>query len=148
MNPEETVCPICFEPMENPRFLPCAHKFHRECIEPWLSERPSCPTCKVSIYVEVDLANPGHVAPEYVNPPQHSANPGWEVLGLGPRYIMGTRLTDLIGFVGAANFEDASQSAISIRMMSDLMYMLDAYSSRPNGSGDYSEGPPPPDPSD
>jgi len=46
-------CSICledFEEGEKLRVLPCGHQFHSDCIEQWLTTRPSpvCPLCKQS----------------------------------------------------------------------------------------------------
>jgi hypothetical protein len=46
-------CAICldeFEDKEKVRVLPCKHKFHEDCLVPWLTERhASCPLCKMDV---------------------------------------------------------------------------------------------------
>jgi len=42
-------CPVClksFEEDESLMCLPCDHRFHSTCIEPWLSKTNSCPLCR------------------------------------------------------------------------------------------------------
>ena len=41
----ELKCTICVEPFLKPVSLSCQHTFCRKCIEPWLNECRSCPTC-------------------------------------------------------------------------------------------------------
>ena len=50
-------CCICleeFEDREKVRVLPCGHKFHEDCLTPWLTERDaSCPLCKMDVLEHV-----------------------------------------------------------------------------------------------
>jgi hypothetical protein len=48
---KDVVCSICLEDMFEDgtlraSFLPCAHRFHDECIRPWLKKVRKCPCCK------------------------------------------------------------------------------------------------------
>ena len=45
-------CPICLEDVVSGqvmRLLPCAHRFHRDCIDSWLQQKASCPICLGSL---------------------------------------------------------------------------------------------------
>ncbi|KAK0663690.1 E3 ubiquitin-protein ligase RNF13 [Lasiodiplodia hormozganensis] len=48
-----TGCTICteeFEPGQDVRVLPCNHKFHPECIDPWLlNVSGTCPLCRIDL---------------------------------------------------------------------------------------------------
>ncbi|CAN6281068.1 unnamed protein product [Urochloa humidicola] len=47
-----TCCSICLDNYgdgEVLRMLPeCGHLFHRECVDPWLRQHPTCPVCRTS----------------------------------------------------------------------------------------------------
>eukprot|EP01084_Bolivina_argentea_P056629 103589_1 len=45
-------CRICleyYEDGEELRFLPCFHKYHKECVDQWFQMSSKCPICKTSI---------------------------------------------------------------------------------------------------
>jgi len=51
---EESCCSVCIEELQDNDqdviVLPCKHKFHADCIMPWLTERQSkCPLCKYDV---------------------------------------------------------------------------------------------------
>jgi len=54
---DNACCAICleeFEHKEKVRVLPCGHKFHEDCLVPWLTERhASCPLCKMDVLKHV-----------------------------------------------------------------------------------------------
>jgi len=49
---EEATCNICLSEYEGGneiKLLLCMHKFHKDCIDPWLDEHNTCPVCKYKI---------------------------------------------------------------------------------------------------
>jgi len=51
---EEEKCIICMEKYigeQKLRYLPCLHRYHVECIDPWLGQTAICPTCKVEVVI-------------------------------------------------------------------------------------------------
>lgn len=45
-------CAICWEKMDTARKLPCAHLFHNSCLQSWLEQDTSCPTCRLALSVQ------------------------------------------------------------------------------------------------
>eukprot|EP01084_Bolivina_argentea_P056917 104081_1 len=49
MDDKNRECAICkdkFHKGEMLKELPCTHRFHKDCIMPWLTRRNTCPTCR------------------------------------------------------------------------------------------------------
>ena len=42
---ECVICMVDFEVGETVRYLPCAHMFHKKCVDTWLMRSLTCPTC-------------------------------------------------------------------------------------------------------
>ncbi|KAK6306018.1 hypothetical protein J4Q44_G00229430 [Coregonus suidteri] len=56
-------CAICLEKYidgEELRVIPCAHRFHMKCVDPWLLQHHTCPHCRHNI-IEQKKGNPGPV---------------------------------------------------------------------------------------
>ncbi|XP_049831442.1 E3 ubiquitin-protein ligase AMFR-like isoform X1 [Schistocerca gregaria] len=45
-------CAICWEKMESARRLPCSHLFHNSCLQSWLEQDTSCPTCRLALSIQ------------------------------------------------------------------------------------------------
>lgn len=45
-------CAICWEKMETARKLPCTHLFHTSCLQSWLEQDTSCPTCRLALSIQ------------------------------------------------------------------------------------------------
>ncbi len=54
-------CPICYENLQNPRFLPCFHKFCSECVHKMEQESLNgtikCPLCRKEHVFTIDRQN-------------------------------------------------------------------------------------------
>lgn len=64
-------CPVCKEEYkvgEQVMKLPCNHRFHIDCLQPWLKMRNTCPVCRYA------LPASGAVANSAAPPPATAAN--------------------------------------------------------------------------
>ncbi|XP_062416380.1 E3 ubiquitin-protein ligase znrf3, partial [Pungitius pungitius] len=63
-------CAICLEKYtdgEELRVIPCAHRFHKKCVDPWLLQHHTCPHCRHNI-IEQKKGNPGPACTDPGNP--------------------------------------------------------------------------------
>ncbi|XP_027018684.2 E3 ubiquitin-protein ligase znrf3 [Tachysurus fulvidraco] len=70
-------CAICLEKYidgEELRVIPCAHRFHKKCVDPWLLQHHTCPHCRHNI-IDQKKGNPGPVCMDPGNPGLHSRQP-------------------------------------------------------------------------
>ncbi|XP_062540691.1 E3 ubiquitin-protein ligase AMFR-like isoform X2 [Armigeres subalbatus] len=69
-------CAICWEKMETARKLPCSHLFHNSCLQSWLEQDTSCPTCRLGLSVHNNSANilPNEIRIDDTEPPGRTAN--------------------------------------------------------------------------
>mmetsp|Transcript_22306 Transcript_22306/g.40050 ORF Transcript_22306/g.40050 Transcript_22306/m.40050 type:complete len:1087 (+) Transcript_22306:137-3397(+) len=54
---DQECCPIClveYQEGDDLRVLPCSHFMHRACLDAWLANNPSCPSCRYSLSELVD----------------------------------------------------------------------------------------------
>mmetsp|Transcript_5497 Transcript_5497/g.9528 ORF Transcript_5497/g.9528 Transcript_5497/m.9528 type:complete len:320 (-) Transcript_5497:1343-2302(-) len=52
------VCLMDFDEGDRLRILPCFHRYHKECIDPWLVRDRRCPICKMYITAAPDFPQP------------------------------------------------------------------------------------------
>ncbi|XP_062873951.1 E3 ubiquitin-protein ligase znrf3 [Trichomycterus rosablanca] len=66
-------CAICLEKYtdgEELRVIPCAHRFHKKCVDPWLLQHHTCPHCRHNI-IEQKKGALGSVCMDPGNPVLH-----------------------------------------------------------------------------
>ena len=52
---QDITCPVCLSDLvvgDEARRLPCAHHFHKSCVDEWLKVNATCPTCRQTIHPE------------------------------------------------------------------------------------------------
>jgi len=53
-----SVCLVDLDVGDKYRLLPCLHRFHVQCIDPWLPRNPVCPLCRQGLGLTEDLCLP------------------------------------------------------------------------------------------
>ena len=120
-HPDNLGCSICtedFEAGQDQRVLPCDHRFHPDCIDPWLlNVSGTCPLCRIDLRPQATDATEGGETDENGQPvlregefnaelaPPLNANA--EVTG--ERQRMGIRRSLLIGLMGARGARGADR---------------------------------------
>ncbi|GJQ76760.1 hypothetical protein Trydic_g15602 [Trypoxylus dichotomus] len=69
-------CAICWEKMESARKLPCTHLFHNTCLQSWLEQHTSCPTCRTTLSIHSSITaqtNPSDM-PDTIQPARRQLN--------------------------------------------------------------------------
>ena len=52
------VCVCACVSTQELRVIPCAHRFHKKCVDPWLLQHHTCPHCRHNIIGESRLKKP------------------------------------------------------------------------------------------
>uniref|UniRef100_A0A336L323 CSON003550 protein n=1 Tax=Culicoides sonorensis TaxID=179676 RepID=A0A336L323_CULSO len=69
-------CAICWEKMESARKLPCSHLFHNSCLQSWLEQDASCPTCRCSLSIHSYSSQHVHANEIRIDEPENNQRTG------------------------------------------------------------------------
>lgn len=140
-NEEACCCAICLDEFENKekvRVLPCQHRFHEDCLVPWLTERhASCPLCKFDVLKHVlekegdkgsEVCKETNVAsdndpsrddfPDNTTTAPRSVSPFWHRLPVFRGWTLVTEMDHDLQLTQSADEEDRESSISEIEMES------------------------------
>lgn len=81
-------CAICWEKMESARKLPCEHFFHNSCLQSWLEQDTSCPTCRLTLSMQAShRENTLEIPPEQQTPTRRNPENHYFFFLDGSRYV-------------------------------------------------------------
>lgn len=144
----EQHCSICtenFETGQDQRVLPCDHRFHPECVDPWLlNVSGTCPLCRIDLRPAEERPEPQF--DEHGNPTERP--PGAEDEGNMPPPLggegqqiprMGIRRSLAVGLLGRSRFEHTSPQE-RVAALREYRNEQQAQTRRQQGEGGGSEG--------
>jgi hypothetical protein len=118
-HPDNLGCSICtedFEAGQDQRVLPCDHRFHPECIDPWLlNVSGTCPLCRIDLRPQNTDSTDAGEADENGNSVLREGEfnaelaPPLNTEVTGERQRMGIRRSLLIGLMGARGADRMTQ---------------------------------------
>lgn len=71
-------CIVCIEPLrygEEVALLPCSHTFHSHCIEPWIAQHLTCPSCNQQVLMPLATPLEATLQPTLDNPHNPTSGP-------------------------------------------------------------------------
>ena len=118
-HPDNLGCSICtedFEAGQDQRVLPCDHRFHPECVDPWLlNVSGTCPLCRIDLRPQNTETTDAGQTDENGNPVLREGEfnaelaPPLNTEVTGERQRMGIRRSLLIGLIGARGADRMTQ---------------------------------------
>lgn len=129
--PGEASCAVCIDDLGSPSdgvsitILPCQHKFHTDCIVPWLTERQSkCPLCKFDLVEYVHEKEALALANRQEAEAQHGATAG------RPRHVslldrfLRYRWTSLLGHDDMTSHSAPTVAVRTVRRRTDGVMVI------------------------
>lgn len=137
---DDSTCPICFEDFEDGqilRVLPCNHRFHALCVDPWLlNSSTHCPMCRVDLSLSKEEAVPD-------SPPGFVSAGGPSEIVIPEGYEVDTSLFNRFLDVWNAHLlpKEARRTALAkFQQEAELRRQLRSQRSRNNLNNNSSEG--------